>query len=73
MKLSGAYKYFKIAQLIKAMFVPLLLFTQTDYKSLEHKCAVVNFIDISGKIINVQKAQEQSDLNNFRIHGFKVE
>ena len=70
MKLSGTYKYFKILQLIKALFLPMLLFTQADYKSAGKNTVALQLMNVSDKIISVQKGQLRPDLNNFRIHGF---
>jgi hypothetical protein len=66
MKLSGTYKYFKVAQLIKALFIPMLLFTQADYKSAGKNTVTRQFVNLSDKMKSEQKVHE--GFNNFRVN-----
>lgn len=72
MKLNGIYKYFKIAQLIKALFIPLILFSHPDYISPENSSGDLQFADLSGHIVHDQKVQLHSGLNNFRVNGLNA-
>ena len=69
MKLNGIYKYFKLVQLIKAMFIPLILFTQPDYKSSEIGSVMFQFAAWPVGTVQPQQMPVQGGLNNFRVNG----
>ena len=72
MKLNGTYKYFKIVQLTKALFIPLILFSHPDYISPENSSGDMQFVDLANRIGHEKKIQLQSGINNFRVNGFNA-
>jgi hypothetical protein len=48
------------------MFIPLILFTQPDYKSPEKKSVILQFVDRTGRIVQTQKQQLQTGFNEIK-------